>query len=222
MLADKNAEVRRAAANALGGVKSNSELVSRLLEVARSDASFDVRQSALQSVGRLKPDHAVDLVKPFLTVDSPGAIMRYAAAVALQSLGDEAVPLLLELSRDGNDRIRQSALRSFGTLGRNNHALTDRLIEALDDDSPAGDKQSAMQSLAARRDTAALPALDRVAGSNTPNVARFAGIIAAQIRRPPTAASRPADDLTALRTRLGEVEKENAELKARIERLEKK
>ncbi len=224
MLADKNAEVRRGAASSLGGLKSNTELVSRLLEVAGTDASFDVRQSALQSVGRLKPEHAADLVKPFLAVDSPNAIMRYAAAAALQSAGDEAaVPLLLELSRDGNDRIRQTALRSFGTLGRNNHDVTGRLIEALDDDSPAGDKQSAMQSLAARRDTAALPLLDRIAASDTqPNVARIAAMVAAQIRRPPNAAPRPPDDLTALRTRLADVEKENAELKARIERLEKK
>ena len=225
MLADKNAEVRRGAASSLGGLKSNTELVSRLLEVARTDASFDVRQSALQSVGRLKPEHAADLVKPFLAVDSPNAIMRYASAAALQSAGDEAaVPLLLELSRDGNDRIRQTALRSFGTLGRNNHDVTGRLIEALDDDSPAGDKQSAMQSLAARRDTAALPLLDRIAASDTqPNVARIAAMVAAQIRRPPNAAApRPPDDLTALRTRLADVEKENAELKARIERLEKK
>ena len=187
MLADKNSEVRRGAAGSLGGLKSNTDLVSRLLEVARTDASFDVRQSALQSVGRLKPEHAADLVKPFLTVDSPNAIMRYAAAAALQSAGDEAaVPLLLELSNDGNDRIRQTALRSFGTLGRNNRDVAGRLMEALDDDSPAGDKQSAMQSLATRRDTAALPVLDRIAASDTqPNVARIAGMVAAQIRRPP-------------------------------------
>ncbi|MDR3698873.1 MAG: M1 family aminopeptidase [Candidatus Sulfopaludibacter sp.] len=225
MLADKHAEVRRSAASSLGSLKSNGALMSRLLEVARTDASFDVRQSALLSVGRLKPEHTVDLVKPFLAVDSPNAIMRYAATAALQSAGDEAaVPLLLDLSRDGNDRIRQSALRSFGVLGRNNHAVTDRLMEALDDDSPAGDKQPAMQSLAARRDTAALPVLDRIAGSDTqPNVARLAGMVAGQIRSPAAVAPRQADDpLTALRTRLSEVEKENAELKARIERLEKK
>ncbi len=163
-------------------------------------------------------------MKPFLAVDSPNGIIRYAATAALQSTGDEAaVPLLLELSRDGNDRIRQTALRSFGTLGRNNRAVSDRLMEALDDDSPAGDKQSAMQSLAARRDMAALPALDRIAGSTAqPNIARLAGSVAAQIRRPSTAAPRPSDDLTALRTRLTAVEKENAELKARGERLEKK
>jgi aminopeptidase N len=226
MLGDPTAEVRGAAAGALGGVTKSSDLVDRMLKVARTDSSFAVRRNALLSVARLKPEHGLDLLKPFLTMDAPHAEMRFAVAAALPGLSDEgAVATLLELSRDGDDRVRQTALRGFLSLGKGNHEVTDRLIEALDDGSASGDRQAALMTLRVRGDAAALPALDRIAASDAlPNMARTAQSAAEAIRHPATGPRQQStgDDLTALRARLTELEKENAELKARIERLEKK
>jgi aminopeptidase N len=100
MLNDNTAEVRGNAANALGQLPKNSETINRLLEIARTDVSFRTRHTALTAVSRLKPEHALDLVKPFLTMDSPDEEMRAGATASMQLLGDEAaVPILLELSQ---------------------------------------------------------------------------------------------------------------------------
>ncbi|SPE28974.1 putative Membrane alanyl aminopeptidase [Candidatus Sulfopaludibacter sp. SbA3] len=221
MLADQNSEVRASAAGALGNLTRSTGLIDRLMEVARTDSSFSVRRTALLSAARLKPEHGLDLLKPFLTMDAPHGEMRFAAAAGLASLEDEsAASLLLELSRDSDDRVGQTALRGLTSAGKGNHAVTDRLIEALNEGGAAGDRQAAIQVLRMRRDTAALPALDRIAASDAlPSIARAAQSAADAIRRP---AGAPSEDLTALRNRLAQVEKENADLKARIERLEKK
>jgi aminopeptidase N len=225
MLGDRTPEVRGAAASSLGSVPKSADLVDKLLEMARSDASFAVRRVALLSAGRLKPERGLELFKPFLAMDSPDAEMRFATVLAIQNLGDEnAAATLLDLSRDSDDRVRQAALRAFSPIGKNNRALTDRLIEALSDEGQAGDRQSAIQTLRNRRDAAALPELDRLAAADgPPGIAAQARNAAEAIRRP-VGAAPPAtgDDLSALRTRLAEVEKENAELKGRIERLERK
>jgi len=73
-----------------------------------------------------------------------------------------------------------------------------------------------------RRDRSAIPALQRLAETEgLPGIARFArsAVEAIQAPVPP---SRPPDELGTLRDRLAELEKENAELKARLDRLEKR
>jgi uncharacterized protein YceH (UPF0502 family) len=107
-------------------------------------------------------------------------------------------------------------------LGIGNRAVTDRLIEALDDGSGT---QMALISLRTRGDAAALPALDRIAASDAlPGIVRQAQSAAEAIRRPANAARPPAaaPATDELRTRLTQLERENAELKSRIDRLEKK
>jgi aminopeptidase N len=228
MLGDRNAEVRGAAANALGGLPKNADTISRLFDVARTDASFAVRRSALSAAVRLKPDKAIESVKPFLDMDSPNQTMRATAIFGIEQIGDESmVPALLEFGKSGNDGVRWAALRAFGALGKGRQDVSDRLLEALD--SPEkGDRQAAVSSLQRRRETAALPALERLAATEAlPGIRRSARAAADSLRaaeapaRPAVSGAPSAGDLTSLRNRVSELEKENKELKARIDRLEK-
>jgi HEAT repeat protein len=181
MLADKNIEVRASAANGLGAVPKSTELIDRLLEIARTDTSFTVRRAALIGAMRLKPDHGLDLVKPCLTMDSPHAEMQAAAVSAIQLLGDEsAVGTLLEFSQSHEDRVRQAAWSALAVMGKNNKAVTDRLLEALDYEP---DRPAAIQCMRMRGETAALPLLDRIAASDAlPGVVRSAQSAAEAIR----------------------------------------
>jgi len=224
MLNDKDAQVRASAANSLAALKKSDDTITRLLDLARNDASYSVRQTALISAARLKPDKGLDLVKPFLDIEP----LRAAAVQALQELGDEAaVPTLLELSQDGDDRVRRGALQAFGSLGKGKQPVTDRLLDALNDPDK-GDRQTAVFTVMSRRETAAIPDLQRLADSDPlPNIARGARSAVESLRSPGTTA-RPggapasSDDFSALKARLSELEKENNELKARLDRLEKK
>jgi aminopeptidase N len=173
ILADPDLQVRAPAASALGALPKNEETVSRLIEIARSDRSFAVRQSALIAASRLKPEKGVALFTPFLEMDSPGQVLRAAATQSIGRLGgDNEIPLLLQLSRDTtSDRVRQSALQAFSNMGKGKTTVTDRLIEALE----GPDRQIAIAALAARKDTAAIPQLRRLADTEAiPSIARSA------------------------------------------------
>jgi len=222
MLGDKEPQVRGAAAGALGSLNKNAATIERLFQIARSDASLGVRQSALLAAARQKPEKGLDLALPFLKEPS----MKPAAVSAIEFTGDEAaVNTLLELSHDTDDRVRQIALRAFGTFGKGKQPVTDRLLEALDDQEK-GDRQSAVFALQQRRDSSIISALERLANSESlPNIAKAARAAAEALRAPArTIGAAPAntDELSSLRSRLSELEKENSELKARLDRLEKK
>jgi aminopeptidase N len=172
ILSDKDAPVRTAAAGSLGSLKKSDETVARLLEIARTDASYSVRQSALVAASRLKPAKAVELFRPFLDVDSPSRIMRVAATQAIASTATDAdIPLLLTLSRDENDRVRQIALNSFTSIGKGKAEVTDRLVEALE----GQERSTAAAALGQRKDTSAIPQLQRMADTEAiPGIARIA------------------------------------------------
>jgi HEAT repeat protein len=172
MLTDRDAQVRRAAAAGLGQLKKDDATVARLLEVARTDASFTVRQSALVAASRMKPEKGVELFRPFLDVDAPSGVMRAAATEAIGNVGGDAeIPLLLQLSRESNDRVRQVAFFAFFNLGKGKQEVTDRLIEALD----GQDRQMAAMALGRRKDRAAIPQLQRLADTEAlPGVVRAA------------------------------------------------
>jgi HEAT repeat protein len=226
ILADKNSEVRSAAAAGLGNLKksdleSNPGLVDRLLEAARTDASFEVRRSALRSIGKLKPPKALELVKPFLEVDG----LRDAVPDALASLGDDAaLPIVLELSNDHDDRVRGSALHALSSLGKGKQPVTDRLIEALHETDEKGDRRTAVFALRDRRETSAVSELQNLAANDPmPDIARAAKSAVEAINAPArsTAPTASSGDIVALQKRLTELEKENGELKARFDRIEK-
>jgi aminopeptidase N len=173
LLGDSNPQVRNPAASGLGALPRKDDAVTRLLDLARNDRSFSVRQSALLAVARLKPEKAVDLFRPFLEVDSPSQIVHAAAAQAIARVATDAdIPLLLELSHDtASDRTRFAALDAFATIGKGKQNVTDRLLQALDEDN----RSNSIRILGERRDTAAIPQLQRIADTDPiPSVARAA------------------------------------------------
>ena len=221
MLADKHLRVRVAAADALGALKKNDETVTRLLDLAKTDSSYIVRRTALSAAARLKPDKGYELFRPFLEMDSPNQDIRAAAVNALEiDGGDAAIPTLLDLAHDSNDRVRDAALRSFGVVangaGKGKENVTSLLLDTLN--SPEkGDRQAAIYALRERRETAAIAPLERLAASEPlPNIARAAKNAAETLKTP-----RGPSEMDPLRNRVAELEKENLELKKRLDRLEK-
>jgi aminopeptidase N len=162
LLTDKDLRIRKAAASALGGLRKDDDCVARLLDLARSDPSYSVRQSALSAVIRLKPDHLIELVTPFLEMDSPGQRMKPMAMSALAKLGDESiVPKFLDLSHDSNDRVRRTALQTFAYVGKGQQIVTDRLLESLGDPEKV-ERLTAIEVLSQRKDAAAIEPLQHL------------------------------------------------------------
>jgi HEAT repeat protein len=162
-LTDKDLRVRRAAASALGGLRKDDDCVARLLDLARSDSSYSVRQYALSAVVRLKPDHLIELLTPFLDMDSPGQRMRPMAMSALAKLGDESIMLkLLDLSHDSNGRVRRTALQTFAYLGKGQQNVVDCLLDSLGDQDKI-ERLTAIEVLSQqRKDAAAIEPLQHL------------------------------------------------------------
>ncbi len=221
LLTADNFEVREAAAEALGGLKADPATTSRLLESARSDKTGTVRRAALLALARLHP--GLDTFRPFLAAGA--SAVRAAAVEAAAETGDEsAAAVLLPLTEDPDDQVRTAALRGLGGLAKGKAKVGARLIEALDDPEK-GDRMAGIAALEIRRDPSTVEALKRFAASEPlPNIAAAARRAAASIGAASASGTAPAaaGDLSSLRGRVAELEKENSELKARIDRLEKR
>jgi aminopeptidase N len=185
LLADGDVRIRKAAANALGGLRKDDYSVARLLDVARGDNSYSVRQAALAAVIRLKPDRLTELVTTFLDTDSPGQRMRTFAIASLARLGDESiVPKLLALSYDPNDRVRRTALQGFGNVGKDRPEVLDRLLESLGDQDKV-DRLTAIEVLSRRKEAGAIEELQQLADTESlPGVAGAARAALEAIRTP--------------------------------------
>jgi len=121
LLTDKDLRIRRAA-SALGGLRKDDDCVARLLDLRRSDSSYSVRQYALYAVIDLKPDHLIELLTPFLDMDSPGQRMRPMAMSALAKLGGHEVSIARKAGSDQtpgqSPRCRLHVQVDYGTAGR--------------------------------------------------------------------------------------------------------
>ncbi len=150
----KKAQVRAAAAGALGVMgeeaSSAAEPLSRLL----GDRDETVRQSAADALGRIG-DAALPYVKQQLGADS--ASIRSAAALAAQSLGKKGAPLQPQLQRlvgDGDRSVRVAALKALvavvadTTLDQDGSEYDAVLLRALQDEDSAV-RRAALNAIAA-------------------------------------------------------------------------
>jgi HEAT repeat protein len=90
-------------------MEADMEDVLRMLK----DSDPEVRESALDRIGELKPDNALELVVPFLADGDPE--VRGTAAYSLGEIDDDrAVPYLLKVANsDDSESVRAEALLSL-------------------------------------------------------------------------------------------------------------
>ena len=159
-LADDNAEVRKAAAVALG--KGMSESAADALAGLFEDADFEVRMMAAKALGDIPSDHAADiLIKVARTADSltqmnaidalgrmrceravddivgflqhEVRLLRITAAHALgQIRSGRSGEALIEAMKDKEEGVRQCAAQALGTV--KTPEAERALLEALGDD----------------------------------------------------------------------------------------
>jgi aminopeptidase N len=175
-LAIPQARVRTKVAEALGDF-SDSRAMAGLRRVALGDSVPEVSESALQGVGRAGANgatEAFDILKAALGRDSWQDVVRRAAVTQFRTLGDtRAVKLMLPLTRAGVEtQTRREALETAGFLGgkledhdARRKDVRARLTDALGD-SFLRVRQSAVRGLRDLGDAEAVPALERLAGSD--------------------------------------------------------
>jgi aminopeptidase N len=152
--------VRNHIVAALGSIKDEPDIAAKLLAVAREDASYRARASALQSIGKLKVASAFPVLAAAVSADSPDDFLRNAALRSLGYLGDDqAVPLLREWSAPGKPiETRGAAIASLAHLQKSDKEITAQIASYLTEPHyPI--RYAAMRALGTRGDTSAIPAL---------------------------------------------------------------
>jgi HEAT repeat protein len=188
-LGDANADVREAAAAALGEI--GAPAVPGLLAALR-DADADVREAAAKALGEIGDAAAVPGL--LAALGDAEANVREAAAKALGQIGDAAaVPGLLAALRDADADVRRAAA-ALGEIG--DAAAVPGLLAALRD-ADADVRRAAAAALGEIGDAAAVPGLLAALGDADWNVraaaARALGLIGAPAVPGLLAALRDAD-----------------------------
>lgn len=102
---------RADAARALGSIGATANSAARELKRALNDPDSDVRKAVARSLPQITPDdpEVVDLLIKVLIADDNASI-REAAAIAIGTLGETAIPSLVSQMNDAQPDIRRNGV----------------------------------------------------------------------------------------------------------------
>ncbi|MCB9678350.1 MAG: HEAT repeat domain-containing protein [Alphaproteobacteria bacterium] len=220
---DNDPRVRRAAASALASFRDTAT-ADALLGVIEEDLStWQLLGAALKSLGVTRDPRAIEAITPFLSMDSWAQTVATRALSGLASTRDEAVldVLLEHTSVEHDDRLRAAAATALGELGdhceKARTPALERLVEMLRE--PGFRSQiAAIGALATLGDSRAVGPLSQVHRSAPDGrTRRTAYESLVRIRRGRTT----EEGLEGLRRELEALRSVNAELRERLDKLEK-
>lgn len=141
----KDVEVRRSVISAIGNSIDVAPAYAFLLSVAKADADWESRRTAVRQLGRFERDDAVDELMKIYTND-PNIEVKKAA---LRSLSDTKTPRaqarLLEIARTEQvTDLRRQAIRVVGERGE---VAIDDLLKLYDAERTPDIRRSILQSL---------------------------------------------------------------------------
>jgi len=217
---DASPKARRQAAAGLGRFRDAAAADALIAALDGELGSWHLHGEVVLSLGKTRDPRAEDILVRHLDVDSWADLVRQRAVAGLAELHDaEQLPRLIEASRTGSKRQRAAAASALASLAKVCHttrpSVRERLLEMLRE--PGFRTQlAAIGSLGKLGDPAALSALKRVhATAPDGRTRRMAYEATVRI----TEAQAPGD-LSAIRSRLDELEEENRSLRDRLDRLE--
>jgi HEAT repeat protein len=124
---EKDSDVRRKAANALGKI-GDSRAVEPLIR-ALNDSDRDVRWHAAKALGKIGDSRAVEPLIRALNNENP--YVRYGAATSLTKIGELAFEPLINALNESDSQVRAYSAKALGEIGDNRAAGP--LTKALDD-----------------------------------------------------------------------------------------
>ncbi|MFT6142392.1 MAG: aminopeptidase N [Myxococcota bacterium] len=223
-LSDPDVRVRRATCDALGGFRSESAAAALRDVIAANPKTPHLLGSALKSLGRTRQPNVVDVIAPHVHTGPTWAdIVAGRALAGLAETRDADVfPHLFEAAGAAHrPRVRAAAFAALAELASHISAQNNIVREFLVDVLVEGgfrESLAAIDALKILGDSKALAALDTVhATAADGRVMRMAFEAATSIRRTGKAlgVARQAQQ------RAEEVAREQAELRVRVDRLER-
>lgn len=149
--------VRRCVYESLGNFEKCKSALRSVLELARVDPSANVRGAALEAETKLFGDEMASFLEGQITAKNP--LIRAAVASAARHLSARfAVPILLRMSHDSNQRVADIATRGLEDFPT--EAARERLRELLLGQDN-GLRLAAVEALRKQKNPADLPLLEQ-------------------------------------------------------------
>jgi len=160
----KDNEIRRSVISAAGNSIDEQPAFTFLLNVAKTDADFEARRTAVRQLGHFQREDTVEELMKIYQNDANVEVKR----AALRSLAETKSPRgqgrLVEIARsDANPELRKTAIRVMSDRGE---AAVDDLLKLYDSEQVPDVKRSILQSLSDIKSTRVEDKLFAVASSN--------------------------------------------------------
>ncbi len=167
----KDAELRRSIVSAAShSVYEKEQAFAFLLRVAKTDADWEARRTAVRRLGQFEREDAVDELMKIYANDAQLDVKRNALRALAETKSPRAQARLLEVARtDTNAELRKQAIRVLGERGE---AAVDDLLKLFDAEQVPDVKRSVLQSLSQIKSPRVEDKLFEVAKSNEPTDVR--------------------------------------------------
>jgi HEAT repeat protein len=160
----KDVEVRRSIISAVGDSLDEQAAFAFLLTVAKSDADWESRRSAVRQLGHFQRDDTADELMKIYNNDANIEVKRAALRSLAETKNPRAGTRLVEIARtDTNPELRKTAIRVMGERGE---AAVDDLFKLFDSEQVPDVKRAVLQSLSEIKSTRVEDKLFEVAKSN--------------------------------------------------------
>ena len=161
----KDPEIRRSVISAAGNSVDEQAAFVFLLNVAKNDAEWESRRTAVRQLGHLQRDDAADELMKIYTNDANIEVKRAALRSLAETKNPRAQARLLEIARtDTNPELRKTAIRVLSERGE---AAVDDLLKLFDSETVTDVKRAVLQSLSEIKSTRVEDKLFEVARSST-------------------------------------------------------
>jgi HEAT repeat protein len=142
----KDPEVRRSVISAAGNSDELEPAFAFLLGVAKNDADWESRRTAVRQLGEFQRDDAIDELMKIYASDASIEVKRSVLRSLAEMKGAKAQARLLEVARtDPNAELRKQAVRVLSERGE---AAVDDLLRLFDSAQVLDVRRAALQSLA--------------------------------------------------------------------------
>src|SRR5688572_25326478 len=161
----KDVEIRRSVISAAGNsIHEPQPAFAFLLGIAKNDADWESRRTAVRQLGHLQREDAVDELMKIYASDSQIDVKRTALRALAETKSPRAQARLLEVARtETHPELRKQAIRVLGERGE---AAVDDLLKIFDSEQVPDVKRAVLQSLSEIKTTRVEDKLFEVAKSN--------------------------------------------------------
>jgi HEAT repeat protein len=169
----KDAPLRRSVIAAVGHSVDQQPAYTFLLSVAKNDADWESRRTAVKQLGHFQREDAAEELMKIYNTDANIEVKRAALRSLAETKNPRAQARLLEIARsDASPELRKTAIRALSERGE---AAVDDLLKLFDAEQSADVRRSVLQSLSDIKSTRVEDKLFEVArGNDTTDVRRQA------------------------------------------------